>query len=148
MKLPNGQPGVSRRPELVGVAEIAVRVGVTAERIRQLARSREMPDPVGHLGRQAVWRWDEVEAWARHTGRLSDGDGAGRQLARVWRRGPAGTLHLVVDELMTWTSGSRGSCHVRVWAPQVGFPNHMLCYLASSMTIRGLASQTRLRSWP
>ena len=114
------RPASGPEPQLVGVAEVAARLGVTAERIRQLAKAGTMPDSVGRLGRQRVWRWTDVESWAKQEGRLASTGEEGRQLVRSWRQGPVGSLRLVVDEVMTWGSGSRGACHVRVWAPPMG----------------------------
>ena len=114
------RPASGSEPQLVGVAEVAARLGVTAERIRQLAKAGSMPYSVGLLGRQRVWRWTDVESWARQEGRLDGAGEEGRQLVRPWRQGPVGSLRLVVNEVMNWGSGSRGFCHVRVWAPPAG----------------------------
>lgn len=111
----------TRRRELVGVADVATRLSLTAERVRQLAKSGQMPEPVGELGRRQVWDWREVEAWARSEGRLAEPDGPGdgevRQVTRSRRNQPVGTLRLVVDELMKWGSRDSEICHIRVWSP-------------------------------
>ena len=56
--------------ELVGIPEVAARLGLSAERVRQLATLGVMPEPAGHIGRQLIWRWVDVEAWAHADGRL------------------------------------------------------------------------------
>lgn len=115
-----GRVDAASASELVGVAEVAARLGITAERVRQLAKVGDMPEPVGRLGRQLVWQWRDVESWARHEGRLPGAEHGGRQPVRAWRRGPVGALRLVVDEVMTWGTRPRNACHVRVWAPPAG----------------------------
>jgi hypothetical protein len=108
--------------ELVGVAETAARLKVSAERIRQLAKSGEMPSPVGRLGRQLVWQWRDVENWARQEGRLPGSQGAPK---RVTQR-DSGSLKLVVDELMSWGRRDQDVCHVRVWAPTSERGSHVV----------------------
>jgi hypothetical protein len=101
---------------LVGVAEVATRLEMSAERIRQLAKSGAMPSPIGKLGRQLVWQWRDVESWARAEGRLPVLGGSARP-SRIAPQQPAGWLRLVVDEVMSWGRRSGNVCHVRVWAP-------------------------------
>lgn len=50
-------------PTLVGTGEIARRMGLTPERIRQLARLDDFPAPVARIGRQDVWRLIDVDCW-------------------------------------------------------------------------------------
>jgi hypothetical protein len=106
--------------ELVGVAEVATRLGLTAERVRQLSKGGGMPEPVGELGRRLIWDWRDVEAWARKDGRLGPSKGESRQVARPWRDSHRGALRLVVDEVMQWGEGDGDVSHVRVWAPALG----------------------------
>lgn len=106
--------------ELVGVTEVAVRLGLTAERVRQLSKSGAMPEPLGALGRRAIWEWRDVEAWARSQGRLESVEGESRQVTAPWRQRPRGALRLVVDEILQWGSREFEVCHVRVWAPPAG----------------------------
>jgi predicted DNA-binding transcriptional regulator AlpA len=58
--------------DLVGAAEIADLLGwshpQTVHTIRR--RHADFPQPVATVGRQLVWLWSDVEAWARATGRL------------------------------------------------------------------------------
>lgn len=58
--------------QLVGAAEIAQRLGVTKPQTVHSWRRRypEFPKPVAILKQAMVWAWPDVEAWARHTGRL------------------------------------------------------------------------------
>lgn len=50
---------------LMGTAEIADRLGVTAARVHQIADSvkREFPRPIATLRMGQVWLRDDVEAW-------------------------------------------------------------------------------------
>jgi len=111
---------LSLRRELVGVAEVATRLRLTAERVRQLAKGDMMPEPVGELGRRLIWDWRDVEAWARSEGRLDPSGGESRQFTQPWRQRPRGALRLVVDEILKWGQREIDLCHVRVWAPPAG----------------------------
>jgi len=57
--------------DLVGVAEIAEMLGVTRQRVHQLTRTPGFPAPVATLIGGRIYDRDEVERWARKTGRLS-----------------------------------------------------------------------------
>jgi prophage regulatory protein len=60
--------------ELVGVAEVAAMLGLTTQRIDQLARrDPEFPAPVAELAAGRIWSRVDIVAWARDAGRL-DGD--------------------------------------------------------------------------
>lgn len=50
---------------LVTGAEIGRRLGMSRERVRQLAGREDFPRPLGRVGQAKVWRWSEVEAWAK-----------------------------------------------------------------------------------
>jgi hypothetical protein len=54
------------RAELVSGAEIARRLGVSRERVRQWAASPKLgfPAPEGRVGRSVVWEWPPVARWA------------------------------------------------------------------------------------
>ena len=54
------------RPELVLSAEIARRLNVSRERVRQWAANPrlEFPLPVARVGRSDVWEWPQVALWA------------------------------------------------------------------------------------
>jgi hypothetical protein len=62
--------------ELVTSADIGRRLGLSKQRAHQLAAMPAFPDPVGQVGRSAVWRWPDVEVWARATGRIPSSEGA------------------------------------------------------------------------
>jgi predicted DNA-binding transcriptional regulator AlpA len=110
---------------LVGVAEVATRLEMSAERIRQLAKSGAMPPPIGKLGRQLVWQWRDVEAWARAEGRLP-ALGSSTRPSRIAPQQPAGWLRLVVEEVMPWGRSTGSLCHVRVWAPADTTHSHVV----------------------
>lgn len=57
--------------ELVGAAEIADLLGVTRQRVHQLTAQADFPAPLAKLRAGAVWQLDDVERWARETGRLA-----------------------------------------------------------------------------
>jgi prophage regulatory protein len=57
--------------DLMGVAEIAEYLGVSRQRVDALARTKaDFPAPAASLQAGRVWRRQEVEAWARASGRL------------------------------------------------------------------------------
>ncbi len=53
--------------EFVTGAEIGRRLGVSRERVRQWAAhpSLRFPPDLGRFGTVRLWRWAEVERWAR-----------------------------------------------------------------------------------
>lgn len=55
--------------DLVGLTEIALRFGVSRQRVEQLSRSGTFPAVHTRVGRVRVWRWSDVEAWAKSRGR-------------------------------------------------------------------------------
>ncbi|HEY5013940.1 MAG TPA: helix-turn-helix domain-containing protein [Acidimicrobiia bacterium] len=59
------------RAELVGQAEIANMLGVTKQRVHQLARTEGFPAPTAELAAGRIWRRKDIEAWARRNGRLT-----------------------------------------------------------------------------
>jgi predicted DNA-binding transcriptional regulator AlpA len=57
---------------LVGPAEIGEMLGVTRQRVDQLARDdKTFPTPVASLATGRVWESEAVEKWARDTGRIT-----------------------------------------------------------------------------
>jgi prophage regulatory protein len=63
--------------DLMGVAEIAVRLGLSKSRARQIAGGRGFPAPAARLVMGDVWESADVEEWiARHRPPVAD-DGAG-----------------------------------------------------------------------
>jgi predicted DNA-binding transcriptional regulator AlpA len=57
--------------DLVGLAEIGEMLGLSRQRVDQLARSKGFPEPVAVISAGRIWLRADVEAWARATGRLS-----------------------------------------------------------------------------
>ncbi|MGH7642589.1 MAG: helix-turn-helix transcriptional regulator [Candidatus Dormibacteria bacterium] len=50
--------------ELVGIAETARMLGVSRQRVHQIAGTNpEFPKPVAELAAGRIWRRQEVEAW-------------------------------------------------------------------------------------
>lgn len=53
--------------DLMGVAEIAERLGVSKQRAEQLTRTDRFPKPVSTLASGRIWRQRDVERWiAKH----------------------------------------------------------------------------------
>jgi hypothetical protein len=50
--------------DLVTGAEIGRRLGISRERVRQLAVADEFPTSLGALGASRIWRWRDVKAWS------------------------------------------------------------------------------------
>src|SRR5579875_1182068 len=100
--------------ELVGATEAARRLGLSSERIRQLARAGELPPAAGRLGRQEIWRWPDLEMWATSTGRLAPSPTANRQSVRAFGPQPGG-YRLVVNEVLAWGRFAKSVVHVRIW---------------------------------
>lgn len=55
--------------DLVTGAEAARRLGISRERLRQLAGGDDFPTPVGKVGVAIVWRWPDLTRWAKREGR-------------------------------------------------------------------------------
>jgi predicted DNA-binding transcriptional regulator AlpA len=55
---------------LMGLTEIAAMLGVSRQRVHQLAQSEAFPEPVARLAAGMIWERAGVEAWARETGRI------------------------------------------------------------------------------
>jgi len=57
--------------DLVGVAEIAQRLGMGTSVVHDWRRRHEeFPEPVLRLRMGLVWSWKEIASWAKQTGRL------------------------------------------------------------------------------
>lgn len=56
--------------ELVGTAEIAEMLGVSRQRVHELSKARDFPEPVALLGAGNIWQRDDIVEWARATGRV------------------------------------------------------------------------------
>jgi predicted DNA-binding transcriptional regulator AlpA len=57
------------KQQLMGTSEIAEFLGVTNQRVDQLARRPGFPEPVAVLAAGRIWSRSHIEAWARRTGR-------------------------------------------------------------------------------
>lgn len=63
------EPGAG---DMVGVVEIADRLGVTRKAIdKWRMRGLGFPEPDWTVGGRPAWRWETVARWARDTGRLT-----------------------------------------------------------------------------
>jgi hypothetical protein len=104
--------------ELVSAAEVGRRLELSSERIRQLAKEGKLPPAVGRVGRNDVWRWDDIRIWAVATDRLSDMAGApARRAPSIWLERPPATLRRTVDEVL---ESDDEVAHVRIWEPVSG----------------------------
>lgn len=56
--------------DLVTGAEVGRRLGVSTQRAHKLAAQDGFPQPLGRVGNYVVWRWRDIETWARKTGRI------------------------------------------------------------------------------
>lgn len=55
---------VKKRPNLMGSAEIRVRLGgISRQRVYQITQRRDFPEPVAKLEMGNVWLAEDVEAW-------------------------------------------------------------------------------------
>ncbi len=50
---------------LMGTAEVAAHLGVTRQRVLQLAKQPGFPEPLAVLSMGKVWRASDVRAWAQ-----------------------------------------------------------------------------------
>lgn len=58
--------------ELMGVAEIAEFLGVSRQRVDALARTKaDFPAPTALLQAGRVWRREDIDQWAKASGRAS-----------------------------------------------------------------------------
>ncbi|WP_377322758.1 helix-turn-helix transcriptional regulator [Pimelobacter simplex] len=55
---------------LMGIAEIAERLGVSRTRVHQLRNEGALPEPYDSLAMGPVWLRADIEKWARETGRI------------------------------------------------------------------------------
>lgn len=54
----------------MGLTEVAELLGVSRQRAHQLSKSKGFPEPTARLSAGLIWRRQDVEAWARETGRI------------------------------------------------------------------------------
>lgn len=55
---------------LMGLTEIAELLGVSRQRAHQLAATYGFPAPLARLAVGPIWAREDVERWARETGRI------------------------------------------------------------------------------
>ena len=60
---------VERGVELMGAAEVAAHLGVSRQRVNQLASGGDLPEPVAVLEAGRIWLADDIRAWAAERGR-------------------------------------------------------------------------------
>jgi predicted DNA-binding transcriptional regulator AlpA len=58
----------------VGAAEIAMRLGVKPQTVHRWCQRKLMPPPRWTVSGRPAWEWTAIEAWARSTRRMSEGD--------------------------------------------------------------------------
>lgn len=56
-------------PTVVGVADIADRLGVSRATVDQWKWRGRLPQPKWSISGNPAWDWADIEAWARKTGR-------------------------------------------------------------------------------
>ncbi|HVF74596.1 MAG TPA: hypothetical protein VM938_06065 [Acidimicrobiales bacterium] len=58
--------------DIVGTQEIADRLAVARSAVIHdwLRRYPDFPKPIAFVGRQRLWNWPDIAAWARRTERL------------------------------------------------------------------------------
>lgn len=54
----------------VGVADIAIRLGVKRQTVAAWNHRGLLPEPEWERAAGPLWNWPAIEAWARETGRL------------------------------------------------------------------------------
>lgn len=57
------------RDELLSGSDIARRLGITRQRVHQLASRGRFPSPLVAFGTVTVWRWGDISDWASVRGR-------------------------------------------------------------------------------
>ena len=67
--MPNDDVAFSGPVELVSTAEIARLLGLTRQRVQQLAKTPGFPPPAARLNMGAVWHTADIRCWATATGR-------------------------------------------------------------------------------
>jgi predicted DNA-binding transcriptional regulator AlpA len=50
---------------LAGIREIAELLGVSRQRVNQLAEGKGFPKPLGRVAAGPVWKLSDIEAWAK-----------------------------------------------------------------------------------
>ncbi len=55
---------------LMGTSEVAALLGVSRQRVQQLSKTEQFPEPVARLAAGPIWEREDVERWAHETGRI------------------------------------------------------------------------------
>lgn len=55
--------------DLVGLTEIAAMLGVSVQRVDQLAATEGFPKPLGEISAGRIWKRQAIEKWAKAAGR-------------------------------------------------------------------------------
>ncbi len=66
-------PNAGAPLDLVSTAEIARMLGLTRQRVQQLAKTEGFPPPAATLSMGSVWHTADIRAWAHRTGRRLTG---------------------------------------------------------------------------
>ncbi len=56
--------------DLMGLTEIAAFLGVSPQRVDQLAAGADFPEPTAELAAGRIWTREDIEGWAKSAGRL------------------------------------------------------------------------------
>ncbi len=84
----------------VGAAEIAARLGVRGQTVHTWRQRKLMPPPRWTVSGQPAWDWNEIEDWARRTGRLRTSD-VHRELTELEGMGWEGDLEVMRESRVT-----------------------------------------------
>lgn len=64
----NRKGGMMPALEIVGIPEIADRLGVPRPTLDTWRRRGELPEPGYMIGNRPAWRWSVIRTWALRTG--------------------------------------------------------------------------------
>jgi hypothetical protein len=59
-------------PRIMDRPAIAQLLGISKQAVQSLDKRGKLPEPVAELAIGRIWLADDIEAWARDTGRLSE----------------------------------------------------------------------------
>lgn len=57
--------------DVVGIMEIAARLGVSHQTVKQWSAAGLLPEPRWRVSGRPAFDWEEIQEWAEKTGRLS-----------------------------------------------------------------------------
>jgi hypothetical protein len=84
----------------VGAAEVAKRLGVRGQTVHTWRQRKLMPPPRWTVSGLPAWDWNEIEEWARRTGRLRTRD-VHADLAELEGMGWEGDLEVMRESRVT-----------------------------------------------